>query len=86
MIRNSVSTRRPQVGDFISLKLNVYISFAGIKQASLGKNDSCLMLEMDPVMTVFPLLLSFNFCVSTPLISPQLNNEDNQLEVVIEDE
>ena len=58
----------------------------GIKQASLGKNDTCLMLEMDPVMTTFPLLLSFNFCVSTPLITnmiedgeaePDRDNNDN---------
>ena len=53
---------------------------AGIKQASLGKNDSSLMLEMDPVMTVFPLLLSFNFCVSTPLISPSLGEGELELD------
>ena len=45
----------------------------------MGKNDSSLMLEMDPVMTVFPLLLSFNFCVSTPLISPQMRDEDQEV-------
>ena len=54
-------------------------SITGIKQASLGKNDSSLMLEMDPVMTVFPLLLSFNFCVSTPLISPSLGEGELEL-------
>ena len=57
---------------------------SGIKQASLGKNDSCLMLELDQVMTVFPLLLSFNFCVSTPLISPQMRDDDQ--EVVVDQE
>ena len=37
------------------------------------------MLELDQVMTVFPLLLSFNFCVSTPLISPQMRDEDQEV-------
>ena len=64
---------------FKSLTRFFTLSFPGIKQASLGKNDSSLMLEMDPVMTVFPLLLSFNFCVSTPLISPSLG--DGELEL-----
>ena len=60
----------------------------GIKQASLGKNESCLMLEMDPVMTVFPLLLSFNFCVSTPLMGAtraELEEEEDQQFVNLED-
>ena len=39
------------------------------------------MLELDQVMTVFPLLLSFNFCVSTPLISPQMRDEDQEVMV-----
>ena len=30
------------------------------------------MLDLNPLLTVFPLLLSFNFCVSTPLITPQV--------------
>ena len=64
---------------FKSLTWFFTLSVPGIKQASLGKNDSSLMLEMDPVMTVFPLLLSFNFCVSTPLISPSLG--DGELEL-----
>ena len=53
-------------------KQTVYRETSGIKQASLGRNGSCLMLEMDPNLTNFPLLLSFNFCLSTPLISPQV--------------
>jgi len=62
-------------------KQTIYKETSGIKQASLGKNESCLMLEMDPVMTVFPLLLSFNFCVSTPLMgatTAELEEEDQQ--------
>merc|ERR1719495_2023470 len=55
-------------------KQTVYSETSGLKQASLGRNSSCLMLEMDPTMTVFPLLLSFNFSLSTPLISPQMAN------------
>ena len=46
-------------------KQTIYKETSGIKQASLGKNESCVMLELDPVKTVFPLLLSFNLCVST---------------------
>lgn len=53
-------------------KQPVYRECSGIKQASLGKNESVIMLELDPIMTIFPLLLSFNFCVSTPLITPQM--------------
>ena len=53
-------------------KQTVYRETSGIKQASLGRNGQVLMLELDPTMTVFPLLLSFNFCLSTPLISPQV--------------
>ena len=59
--------------------MSIFNPFVGIKQATLGKNDSSLMLEMDPVMTVFPLLLSFNFCVSTPLISPSLGEGELEL-------
>ena len=54
--------------------ISVYSETSGLKQASLGRNSSCLMLEMDPTMTVFPLLLSFNFSLSTPLISPQVSS------------
>ena len=57
-------------------KQPIYRETSGIKQASLGKNEMVTMLELDPVMTVFPLLLSFNFCVSTPLITPQMENEE----------
>jgi len=59
-------------------KQPVYRESSGIKQASLGKNDMVTMLELDPVMTVFPLLLSFNFCVSTPLITPQMDSMDQE--------
>jgi len=60
-------------------KQPIYRECSGIKQASLGKNEMVTMLDLDPVVTVFPLLLSFNFCVSTPLITPQIGEavEDN---------
>jgi len=51
-------------------KQPVYRETSGIKETKLGKNESVTMLELDPISTTFPLLLSFNFCVSTPLISP----------------
>ena len=47
-------------------------SFPLNRQASLGKNEMVTMLDLNPLLTVFPLLLSFNFCVSTPLITPQV--------------
>jgi len=55
-------------------KQPIYRECSGIKQASLGKNEMVTMLDLDPIMTVFPLLLSFNFCVSTPLITPQMES------------
>ena len=39
------------------------------------------MLELDPVKTVFSLLLSFNFCVSTSLISSNLQDPSQELGV-----
>jgi len=48
----------------------VYRESSGIQECSLGKNESVSMLSLAPLNTTFPLLLSFNFCVSTPLISP----------------
>ena len=62
-------------------KQPIYRETSGIKQASLGKNEMVTMLELDPVMTVFPLLLSFNFCVSTPLITPQMENGEDNVDV-----
>ena len=62
-------------------KQPIYRETSGIKQASLGKNEMVTMLELDPVMTVFPLLLSFNFCVSTPLITPQMENGEESVDV-----
>ena len=73
MISNS-NPYRVTVVSLNDQKQTVYRETSGIKQASLGRNGQVLMLELDPTMTVFPLLLSFNFCLSTPLISPQMGN------------
>ena len=62
-------------------KQTIYKETSGIKKASLGKNESCVMLELDPVKTVFPLLLSFNLCVSTSLISSNLQDPSQELGV-----
>ena len=70
--QSAVQCRRVTVVSLNDQKQTVYRETSGIKQASLGRNGSCLMLEMDPNLTNFPLLLSFNFCLSTPLISPQV--------------
>ena len=35
---------------------------------TLGNNEGVTVLELDPVEAVFPLSLSFNFCVVTPLL------------------
>jgi len=72
-----------------SQKQPIYRECSGIKQASLGKNEMVTMLELNPLLTVFPLLLSFNFCVSTPLITPQIGGEvaeDNAVVDNIENE
>ena len=56
-------------------KQPTYQESSGIKQASLGKNESVTMLELDSTKTIFPLLLSFNFCVTTPLASPETGGD-----------
>jgi hypothetical protein len=37
-------------------------------QVTLSNNEGVTVLELDPVQAVFPLSLSFNFCVVTPLV------------------
>ena len=76
MIIIYIQLHRVTVVSMNDQKQPIYRETSGIKQASLGKNEMVTMLELDPVMTVFPLLLSFNFCVSTPLITPQMENEE----------
>jgi len=77
---------RVTVASMNEQKQPTYQETSGIKQASLGKNESVTMLELDSSKTVFPLLLSFNFCVTTPLASPETggdwdeNPENNSLD------
>lgn len=63
---------RVTVASLNEQKQPTYEETSGLKQASLGKNESVTMLELESSKTVFPLLLSFNFCVTTPLASPEL--------------
>ncbi len=49
-------------------------------QVTLSNNEGVTVLELDPVQAVFPLSLSFNFCVVTPLVlapHPGLNSDGN---------
>jgi len=51
-------------------KQRIYEECSGVKQVTLSLNESVEILTLDPVLTLFPLSLSFNFCLSTPLIQP----------------
>ena len=49
-------------------------------QVTLSNNEGVTVLELDPVQAVFPLSLSFNFCVVTPLVlapHPGLHSDGN---------
>ena len=64
---------RDKVSNLNFLEFTIMFSLVN-RQASLGKNEMVTMLDLNPLLTVFPLLLSFNFCVSTPLITPQVRH------------
>jgi len=53
-------------------KQRIYEESSKVKQATLALNQTVEVLMLDPVQTVFPLSLSFNFCLNTPLISPEV--------------
>jgi hypothetical protein len=54
----------------------IYEETSGIQSVSLGRNASHPLLKVDPVRATFPLLLSFNFAVSTPL-APDTNDVED---------
>jgi len=45
----------------------IYEETSGIQSVSLGRNACHPLLKVDPTRATFPLLLSFNFAVSTPM-------------------
>ena len=56
---------------FRSLCMSVYVLSVCIGLVSFFNNFFLVeILTLDPVLTLFPLSLSFNFCLSTPLIQP----------------
>ena len=67
------SSGKKQVIDIHPIYVSYYNIVLFMFQATLGKNESVTMLDLDPTLAVFPLLLSFNFCVTTPLALPENN-------------
>lgn len=53
-------------------KQPIYQEGTGITEVTLSDNEVVTVLELDPVQAVFPLSLSFNFCVVTPLVMAPL--------------
>ena len=58
---------RVSVVSLNSQKQITYKANSGIKSASLGRNQTHEILTLERKKAVFPLLLSFNFAVTTPL-------------------
>ena len=67
-------------------KQAVYQASSGIKSVTLNKNQTHEMLKVDKKKASFPLLLSFNFAVTTPLMdeSEALDSSDNEEEEQVE--
>ena len=62
-------------------KQPVYQATSGIKSVTLNKNQSHEMLKVDKRKAAFPLLLSFNFAVTTPLaMKDTSDDEDDEVE------
>ena len=55
----------------------IYEETSGIQSVSLGRNASHPLLKVDPLKATFPLLLSFNFAVSTPLAPDNNDTEES---------
>ena len=72
----------------LDLFLVVWIGeyLCGIKAVTLNKNQTHEMLKVDKRKATFPLLLSFNFAVTTPLNgeTDSLDSSDNEEEEQIE--
>jgi len=60
-------TYRVTVVSLNDQKQKIYEETSGIKQKSLALGQTTELLLLDPVLTVFPLYLSFSFVVSSPL-------------------
>ena len=62
----------------------VYEASSGIKSLSLGRNQTYDLLQIDKKKATFPLLLSFNFAVTTPLNSKEFDtsSDDEEIEII----
>ena len=73
---------RVSVASLNEQKQVIYHATSEIQSVSLSKNTSHQMLKIDTNKATFPLLLSFNFAVSTPIA---LKDDDEYLDDVIEE-
>jgi len=64
-------TYRVTVASLNDQKQKIYEETSGIKQKSLAIGQSAELLLLDPVLTVFPLYLSFSFVACSPLENQQ---------------
>ncbi len=55
-----------------------YFETTGVKSASLGRNGVEPLLKLRPEEATFPLLLSFNFMVSTPVSEDDREEEEEE--------
>jgi len=58
----------------------VYRATSGVQSVSMGRNSSHEVLKIDTSKAKFPLLLSFNFVVNTPLSEEFTDEEDEEAE------
>jgi len=71
---------RVSVASLNEQKQVTYQATSDIQSVSLNRNTSHQMLRIDLNKATFPLLLSFNFSVSTPLSIKDDDIEDDELE------
>ena len=70
---------RVSVASLNEQKQVVYRCTSDIQSVSLSRNNSHQMLRIDTAKATFPLLLSFSFAVSTPLIIKDEDSEDENV-------
>ncbi len=62
-----------------------YFESTEMRTVSLGRNASEVVLKLKPEEAKFPLLLSFNFMVTTPLAEDDEEGEEEEEEVAVEE-
>lgn len=66
-------------------KQAIYEASSGIKSVTLSRNANHEMLKIDKTKATFPLLLSFNFAVTTPMVMPlDLEADEDETSNVVE--